>query len=182
MELERRILEAERETSQKSGSLSRDRLGLLFETHRGLLLSRCRQLLRGSPDAEDIVQRTFLRAWQRAPEFVDQNPAGWLCRIAQRLCIDLVRSRRPLEVSAAPEEIAADHGAPAAPDAIALAASMKEILALLEPKHRICLKLFYIEGCSFEEIARSTGYSVTQVRGYVERGRRRLRQLWLESR
>ena len=46
--------------------------------------------------AEEITQDTFLQAYKKLPTLKDRNQfAGWLYVIANRLCIDWMRKKKP---------------------------------------------------------------------------------------
>ena len=87
----------------------------LVEPFRAELLVHCYRLLGSVQDAEDMVQETFLRAWNRLDSFTGgQYFRAWLYKIATNICLDALdkRSRRALVSSNFP---AADPRAPIAP-------------------------------------------------------------------
>ena len=54
----------------------------------------CWRLLR-SPDAEDLAQDTFVRAFVHFERFDPERPVlPWLIAIARRLCLDVLRRRK----------------------------------------------------------------------------------------
>jgi RNA polymerase sigma-70 factor (ECF subfamily) len=73
-----------------------------FEQHRGGLIAHCYRMLGSFHDAEDIVQETFLRAWNAYDEFEHRSSVKtWLHRIATHLCLNaLEHSSRRLVPSA----------------------------------------------------------------------------------
>ena len=90
-----------------------------FETlvggYRRELLVHCYRMLGSLSDAEDLVQETLLRAWEkRATLTSPESYRAWLYRIATNLCLNRLRSvsRRSL-----PSEIypPSDPGSPAPP-------------------------------------------------------------------
>jgi RNA polymerase sigma-70 factor (ECF subfamily) len=53
-------------------------------------------MLGSGPDAEEALQDTLLRAWQRLDTYEARGSfQGWMYRIATNLCIDRLRGRRP---------------------------------------------------------------------------------------
>ena len=67
----------------------------LVDGHRVGLLRHCYRMLGSGPDAEEALQDTLLRAWQRLDTFEARGSfQGWMYRIATNLCIDRLRGRR----------------------------------------------------------------------------------------
>jgi RNA polymerase sigma-70 factor (ECF subfamily) len=55
---------------------------------------------------------------------------------------------------------------------------IKKTLDLLAPKQRMCLKLFYLEGWTCDEIVEGTGFTSREIKTHVQNGKRRFRHLW----
>ncbi len=92
----------------------REAFAQLAEPHRRELRVHCYRMLGSLQDAEDLVQETLLRAWQRLNTFEGRAPfRAWLYKIATNLCLDTlaVRARRGVT----PKYPAADPHAPLAP-------------------------------------------------------------------
>jgi len=67
----------------------------IFEPHRRSITLHCYRMLGSLQDAEEIVQETFLRAWQRQQEARAETMRGWLYKIATNACLDqLSKARR----------------------------------------------------------------------------------------
>ncbi|MCP5098799.1 MAG: sigma-70 family RNA polymerase sigma factor, partial [Chloroflexi bacterium] len=72
-----------------------DAFTALVEPHRKPLLVHCYRMSGSLDDAEDIVQDTFIRAWNKIGSFKGVGPfRNWLYVIASRLWIDEVRKRK----------------------------------------------------------------------------------------
>ena len=67
----------------------------LTKQYRGRLFRHCYRMLGSGHDAEEAVQDTLTRAWQRMNTFGNGGSfSSWLYRIATNICIDRLRGRR----------------------------------------------------------------------------------------
>lgn len=64
-----------------------------FEAHRAFLRGLCYRITGSAADADDVVQETFVRALERAPERLD-DPKRWLIKVAVNASRDLLRRRK----------------------------------------------------------------------------------------
>src|SRR5215217_3513521 len=93
----------------------------ILEQYRPYLTGHCYRMLGSVVDAEDAVQEAMLRAWKNIDRFREQaSVKTWLYRIATNVCLDALaasgRTRiRPLESTAAPEEVRDDMALPQQP-------------------------------------------------------------------
>ena len=69
----------------------------LLNEHGSALLLYARQWSNSIADAEDIVQKSFVRFW-RSEYTRSENPAPYLYRIVRNTAIDLIRSRKRREI------------------------------------------------------------------------------------
>lgn len=127
-------------------------------------------------DAEDAVQRAFLRVFLKARTYRDAFPApSWLYRIVTNVCVDALRKRRAEPASGeAPERIAA----PARDvERLDLAAAV----ARLPVEMRTIVVLRYAEDLPYGEIARVRGISVNTVKTQLRRATLALRRRLMEE-
>ena len=87
----------------------------LVDAYRRELLVHCYRMLGSFHDAEDLVQETLLRAWEkRATLTSPESYRAWLYRIATNVCLNRLRSapRRSLPPDTSPQS---DPSSPAPP-------------------------------------------------------------------
>lgn len=146
-----------------------NRLETVIRTYENTLYRAALAILGDPQEAEDVVQDTFLRLWEKAPIF--ENPAherAWLLKVAVNGCKS--RLRAPWRRRTAP---LLDSYPAADPEEQAL----MEVIQSLPPKDRTVLHLYYYEGYQTAEIAAMTGWREGTVRSRLARARDRLRDL-----
>ena len=124
-------------------------------------------------DAEDAVQETFLRAYEKAPDFEsDEHEKAWLIRVTVNLCVSRLRSPWYKRTAPLLDSYPAEN---------------KSQLELLEQvlslplKYRAVIHLFYYEGYSVREIAGLTKQKEGTVRSLLTRARQKLKSVLEED-
>lgn len=52
---------------------------------------------------------------------------------------------------------------------------MEEAIKELKENQKICIELFYLQEKSYEEVSSITGYSMKEVKSYIQNGKRNLK-------
>lgn len=147
---------------------------VLVRRYTPLMRGYARRLLPGTAEIDDVVQDTFLTAWQRLPELADPGRVkSWLMRITARTAIDRIRATRVhLDVDSA-EPAAPAHTAPArVVEARAGVVALSAVLRELPDAQRECWVMREIGEFSYEEIAVELELPVSTVRGLLARARK----------
>src|SRR5689334_13936511 len=75
--------------------MTKDELADAYRRFGPLVARRCRAIVRDDALAEDAVQNAFLRVWRYESSFAAaESKLGWLYRVADRCCFDLLARRR----------------------------------------------------------------------------------------
>lgn len=147
---------------------------VLVRRYTPLMRAYVQRMMNASQDVDDIVQETFVTAWQRFAELEDPGRVkSWLMRIVSRKAVDRIRALRPtvdvLEIErAAPEHTAPARVAEARAGIEALGAALQE----LPDAQRESWVLREIGGYSYDEIAEELGTSPSTARGLLARARK----------
>ena len=146
-----------------------------------------RYLTRNEHDAEDVVQESYLRAFNSFESFQPgRDGRAWLLKIVRNTCYTWLRKNRPYEVIERFEE--GDPGASVArsnPEMLLLAKVNAELLhkALEEvsPEYREILILRELEEFSYKEIAQIIDVPLGTVMSRLSRARKELHDRLHES-
>jgi RNA polymerase sigma-70 factor (ECF subfamily) len=164
---------------------SAESLASLHRRYRARLEAVAFKILGNQADAEDVVQRIFLRL-PRARFRGDSSVWTYLYRASVNASVNVLRSRkrrerlqRDLAREAWPVEPVAAHASPApSPEGQVLEgevmAGVARALLNVKPQHRRVLVLRIVWGLSNVEIARREGIPVATVGTWLRRGRAEL--------
>ncbi|MEE8148621.1 MAG: sigma-70 family RNA polymerase sigma factor [Longimicrobiales bacterium] len=143
--------------------------------HIKLLFGTAFRLTRNAHDAEDLVQETFLRAYQSFDSYTPGTRIrAWLYTILYRVRIDAYRRRRrsPLTVELT------DDGPSIAPaqEALFCGEDIARALEHVPETFRIPVLLRDVQDFSYDEIARNLDIPIGTVMSRIHRGRALLRK------
>jgi len=157
---------------EASGASREAKLRLAFDYCHGMVFATASRITGGPWDAEDVTQSVFEQLARRLAKI--QHPAAipsFLKTTAVRMSLRRVTRdrwrRRKLRVVMDPR--AADSGRKAE-----LAATVRQLLAQLEPQERAAVVLKYVEMHSHEEVADLMGVSIATARRRLASGRAKL--------
>ena len=147
------------ELAKKFREGDRSAFGELYGRLASQLRAAVIRLLPSVADVEDVVQWTFVRAWEvrsslKSPERIK----SWLCCIARNRAHSLYNRAKRFE--AQPEHVEAVADGPRLDDALIEASqrqSLYQELDNLTPRQHQVIKLRALEGLSFKEIASRLG-------------------------
>jgi len=158
-------------------------LGALFERYSHLALGLSLRYLHNREDAEDAVIEVYEHLTTALVKHDVGNFKNWLYSVVANHCRMVLRRRRstPMTVEASEEILDALLASVPAPDkddesGREIEALMKG-LAQLGKGQRKCLELFYLQGHSYAEVARLSGYTANEVKSHIQNGKRSLRNL-----
>ena len=145
---------------------------VLVRRHQAAVYRVGLRMLDSPPDAQDVTQETFVRAWRSLDRFRGESSVStWLYRIVTRRCLDLITARRP--ANKFDESQIEPAGADLSQDAEhrAQLRAVVNAIAGLPADQRAVLVLREFEGLSYEQLAEVLGTSVAAVKGRLHRAR-----------
>ena len=157
-------------------------LGELYDRYGKLAYSLIYRIVCDIGVAEDLVQETFLRVWNRAQGFDAERGAlgPWLLAVARNRAIDYVRSSGGKMARGALELGAAEHPAVFVNFEADLlsqdrARRVRGALDRLNENQRHVIELAYFEGLSQSEMAERMGQPLGTVKTWVRTALKNLR-------
>jgi RNA polymerase sigma factor (sigma-70 family) len=151
-------------------------LGHLLQRYTTLLLGVAMKYLKDRNAAEDAVQHVFLKALTHIPKEQILNFKGWLYVLTRNHCLQQLR-----DAGHQAGDALLNHIPSATADREALQWEEQHInhlehaLQTLPDEQRTSVTLFYLKKMSYEQISAQTGFTFTQVKSYIQNGKRNLR-------
>jgi RNA polymerase sigma-70 factor (ECF subfamily) len=156
-------------------------LAELYDRYGPLVFRLILRMVRDNGIAEDLVQETFLRVWNRIGGFdSDRGAVGpWLLAVARNRAIDYLRSRGrrtestvELNETEHPELFAGLSGDVLNFD---LVRQVRRALDQLDAQQRQAIELAYFEGMSQTEIAERMGQPLGTIKTWTRRAIQQMR-------
>ncbi len=149
----------------------------------GPLLQLVWRMIGDREEARDIVQMTFLRAWEHRKRYDPRfSPNTWLYRIATNLGIDLLRSRGARNRQIEPVRRHFVRLADSQRSSLGqleereITAILHELADELSDRQRAVFTLREVEGLSSSEVADILGCKASTVRNHLFAARKKLRR------
>lgn len=155
-------------------------VGELYKRYTALVFGVCMKYLKNVEESEDMVMQVFEKLLEDLKRFEVANFKGWLHRVARNECLMLLRKKkstgRRMDLLAKTEDTYVEpeqdmHLQERELELTRLETAIRELKA----EQRTCVELFYLQNKCYTEVAEITGYSVREVKSYLQNGRRNLK-------
>lgn len=162
-------------------------VGELFQRYTHLVFGVCMKYLKDKDESQDAVMDIFEKALTDLKKHDVENFKSWIYSVARNHCLMKIRKETSLRVHKDGFEHFAkefmENGTPlhleSEEEFERLRVKLNAGIAQLKDEQKECVELFFIQEKSYQEIADSTGYSLMQVKSYLQNGKRNLK-IYLE--
>ncbi len=155
-------------TNNKKQYISSD-IERTIDVYGDMLFRICYIILKSRFDAEDAVQETFIKFFQKAPDFVsEEHKKAWLIKVATNKSRDISKTRKShnfIDVETVAEQSREEDYT-----------YVTDALMSLPDKYKTVLYLHYVEGYKSAEIAKIIGKTDSAVKMRLKKGRELLKE------
>ncbi|MBL0232227.1 MAG: sigma-70 family RNA polymerase sigma factor [Chitinophagaceae bacterium] len=155
-------------------------LGVLLQRYTLLLLGVCMKYLKNEEEARDAVQQVFLKVIQELQKYKVAYFKSWLYMVAKNHCLMKIRERQGKQIVEITDRIPLlneEKDKKQLQEEDLTMELMTESLKELNKEQQQCVTLFYLEKKSYQEISETTGFTLLQVKSYIQNGKRNLKLL-----
>jgi RNA polymerase sigma-70 factor (ECF subfamily) len=157
----------------------------LVRKYQDRLYNAVFRYLDSAEDAMDVVQETFLNAYQHLRNFkAESRFFTWIYRIAFNLAVDLHRKRKPtvrLDAVDEDNEPTGRHGIITPLELLTKQEDCERVrnaLKKVSPEHRLVLILKDLDDLSYQEMSKILKVPMGTIRSRLHRARAEMRTVW----
>ncbi len=158
-------------------------VGILYKRYSHLVLGLSLKYLKNEDEAKDAVMQIFEKLFKDLLKHHIEFFKSWLYTYSKNFCLMIIRTRQ----SKLKKEIELENNADLFMETESelhlnkAEEKEKQFVALenaindLKDEQKICIDLFYLKEKSYVEIAEITGFSINEVKSYIQNGKRNLK-------
>jgi RNA polymerase sigma-70 factor (ECF subfamily) len=152
-------------------------LGSLFERYMPMIYGVCLKYLKDEEGAKDAVMGIFEELIIKVKQHEVKQFRSWVYVLSRNYCLMQLRAGKKME------EISLDEVMESAPflhpeennDKEGALKALERCMERLSEGQRQSVQLFYLEEKCYKEVAEITGYTMNDVKSYIQNGKRNLK-------
>lgn len=162
-------------------------VGRLYNRYIHLVYGVCLKYLSNRDDAQDAVMQIFEKLVSDLKKYEVSNFKSWLHVSAKNYCLMQLRSKKGKLNVPADETLmnnSMEFAIPMHHEVEPYSLELEHLdpcLDKLPSEQKKCVRLFYLEQCSYKEVAEKTGFEMKKVKSYIQNGKRNIK-ICIESR
>lgn len=153
-------------------------LGKLYNRYMDMVYGICLKYLQSPDDAQDAVMAIFEELVTKLRHHHVENFKSWLYTLSRNHCLMRLRSQKRTPTVKIADNVMYSEAEQHLEDVLVREENLKQLETCLESladKQRKVIELFYLHGKCYNEISAETGIEWSNVRSYIQNGRRNLR-------
>mgnify|MGYP003623366803 CR=1 FL=1 len=145
-----------------------------YNMYYKMVYNSCYRILSQAMEAEDAMQESFLKAFEKIDMIGDAPPEAWLRRIAINTSIDKLKKKKVTVTELDDRMPVTEEEAYDEEEIIWKVEQIKKAISRLPDTHRVILTLHLLEGYDYDEIAQILDIKEGTARGQYARARQKL--------
>lgn len=151
-------------------------LSKLYEKYVPLVYGVCLKYLKDEELSKDAVMGIFEELVNKAKQHEVKQFRGWLYVLAQNYCLMQIRHEKKAETTSLDDVMEiGDVSHPDIEDKEEYLTVLERCMSKLPANQRQSVDLFYLQEKCYKEVADSTGFTMNEVKSYIQNGKRNLK-------
>ncbi len=156
-------------------------VGELYTRYTRMVFLVSMKYLKNEEKADDAVMQIFEKLFTDLLKHEVKNFKGWLHTVTRNHCLIKLRSEKSILKKQQDYKKDTETFMELAPDFHQTGKEEKKLTTLeeaitkLKPKQKQCIQLFYLKEKSYTEVADTTGFTMKEVKSYIQNGKRNLK-------
>jgi len=151
-------------------------LGQLYEKYMPLVYGVCLKYLQDEEQSKDAVMQIFEELIVKATRHEVKQFRGWLYVLSRNFCLMQLRANKKTETLSLDEVMEFPFVLhPESNEVEANITQLEKCMQKLSPEQQQSVDLFYIKEKCYKDVADLTGYSLNEVKSYIQNGKRNLK-------
>ena len=155
-----------------------EHLGILLQRYTYLLLGVCMKYLKNEEEAKDAVPQVFLKVIHELPRYKVEYFKSWIYTIARNHCLMQLRNKVKQTSPINEKIVAAEESLTSKEQLLQQDLQLNQLnraLEQLNEEQKLCVTLFYLKKQTYQQIAESSGFTLMQVKSFIQNGKRNLK-------
>jgi RNA polymerase sigma-70 factor (ECF subfamily) len=158
--------------------------GEIFQRYTHLIFGVCMKYLRDEEGAKDAVMQVFEKLFEDIHQQEIRNFKSWIYTVAKNHCLMKLRKGKTIlkeelrykkSIQSDFMELADEVHHNGAKELEGKFDQLHKAISLLNKDQKECIELLYLQNNSYKQVAEITGYSMKQVKSYIQNGKRNLK-------
>ena len=157
-------------------------VGELYKRYTHLVLGMCINYFKDKDVAKDMTLQIFEKLFDELKKREVENFKAWLTFVVRNYCISELRKmqtqlNRDFEYQyQLKNQLIVEDNEKELEEEKKLEA-LEKAMDSLNPFQKKCIELFYLKNMTYTQIVEMTGYSVNEVKSYIQNGKRNLKMI-----
>lgn len=165
---------------KKSGDNSL--VGELYKRYSHLVYGVCLKYFKNEEESKDAVLQIFEKLMTDLKKHEVANFKSWLHSVAKNHCLMFLRKQQTqqkrvneYEATYQVEEVfSAPFAVHEKEEKELVLTDLEKAITTLKEEQRICIELFFLQEKRYNEVSDITGFTIKQVKSYIQNGKRNL--------
>ncbi len=161
-------------------SRDKDAFSVIYERYGHLMMGTCMKYLKDEMEAQDLTSKIFEELGDKIVRHDIDHFKGWLYRLTKNECLMFLRKQKTRFLhNHQVEMLEEEQKEPESKEA--QLTLMEKSMALLKSEQERCLRLFYLEDKSYQEVSDLLQISLNQVKSAIQNGKRNLKLILIQN-